>query len=139
MVMRMFNDAKTQQLTFLAPSSTVLDLIALRSPQDAQKLKYFSTWSLEDIEASMILIQSSTDLTPLQKSLEYETLQLIGESVRERIEGLQGPVDDNAQIGEGGPNETDNNQSLLDKIKSLLPGGGNGTTQDQITAIEERG
>ncbi len=37
MVMRMFNDAKTQSLTFLAPSSTVLDLIAETNPGNAQK------------------------------------------------------------------------------------------------------
>lgn len=140
MVMRMFNDAKTQSLTFLAPSSTVLDLIAERNPGDAAKLKKFEAWSLEDLNAAGQLVAASTDLTPLQKSLELETLLLIQEAVRDRLQGLQPRVDSNADIGDGGPNESDNNQSISQRILSTLGLGdsGGGTTNERLSAIENR-
>ena len=139
MVMRMFNDAKTQSLTFLAPSSTVLDLIAETNPGDANKLKNFSTWTEVDLVNAGILVSESKKLTPLQKALEFETLQLIQEAVRERQRALEPAVDTNAERGEGGPNETDDNQSLLEKLKSYITGGDGGTTQDRLKRIEERG
>ena len=139
MVMRMFNDAKTQSLTFLAPSSTVLDLIAETNPGNAQKLKKFNTWTEFDLENAGRLVSESKKLTPLQKSLELETLLLIQEAVRERQRALEPAVDTNAERGEGGPNETDSNQSLLATLRSYIGGGGNGTTQDRLKRIEERG
>jgi hypothetical protein len=139
MVMRMFNDAKTQSLTFLAPSSTVLDLIAETNPGNANKLKNFSAWTEVDLVNAGILVSESKKLTPLQKALEFETLQLIQQSVRDRAQALQLNVDSNAEIGEGGPNETDNNESLLEMLKSYIGGGGGGTTEDRLKRIEERG
>ena len=139
MVMRMFNDAKTQSLTFLAPSSTVLDLIAERNPGEANRLTKFNTWSEGDLQAAGTLVIESTKLTPLQKALELETLLLIQQSVRDRARALEPSVDSNAEIGEGGPNETDNNKSLLEMLQSYIGGGGGGTTQDRLKRIEERG
>ena len=141
MVMRMFNDAKTQSLTYLAPSSTVLDLIAERNPGNALKLKKFSEWSQEDLNEAGQLVVASTKLTPLQKSLELETLLLIQEAVRERLRGLQPEVDSNAERGAGGPNESDNNQSITDRLLSTLGLGDSaaGTTNERLSAIEGRG
>jgi hypothetical protein len=141
MVMRMFNDAKTQSLTYLAPSSTVLDLIAERNPGNALKLKKFSEWSQEDLNEASQLVVGSTKLTPLQKSLELETLLLIQEAVRERLRGLEPEVDSNAERGAGGPNESDNNQSITDRLLSTLGLGDSaaGTTNERLSAIEGRG
>jgi hypothetical protein len=139
MVMRMFNDAKTQSLTFLAPSSTVLDLIAETNPGNAQKLKKFNTWTEVDLENAGRLVSESKKLTPLQKALELETLLLIQQSVRDRAEALKPTVDSNAKIGEGGPNETDNNKGLLEMLQSYIGGGNGGTTEDRLKRIRERG
>tara|TARA_R100000149_G_C5879533_1_gene144082 strand:+ start:202 stop:2046 length:1845 start_codon:yes stop_codon:yes gene_type:complete len=140
MVMRMFNDAKTQELTFLAPSSIVMDLISDINPSAAKKLSDFSTWSENDLESAAALVAASPDLTPLQKAIEAETLLLIGHAVRERLKGLDTSVDTNEEIGAGGATEDDANKGILEKLlEGIGIGGGEQTLNEKRKALEERG
>ena len=139
-VLRMFNEAKTQQLTYLAPSSTVLDLIASRNPTAANKLSNFSKWSPEDIQAAAQLVSSSPNLTPRQKILELETLQFINEAVLERIQSLD-PSNDgtsNDEAGSGDVTSRSQNSGVLERLMGVFTGGGE-TSGERLSSIETRG
>lgn len=140
-VLRMFNDAKTQQLTYLAPSSIVMDLVSSRNPTAANKLSSFSKWSPEDIQAAAELISSSRDLTPRQKILELETLQFIGESVLERIQSMDSSNDGtlNQDAGAGGVTDDTQKKGILERLGAALSGGGGQTSGERLSAIEGRG
>ena len=117
-----FMSELSEGMTFIAPTAKVRDYV--RDNLGPKKAKDISLWTTEDVDATARFVANSTNLTPLERALEIETLEEIQAFVDERDRiAASVDTDDNQDTGAGGAQDN----SLIQNILNVIRGNQNPT------------
>ena len=111
-----FMSELSEGMAFIAPTAKVRDYV--RDNLGPKKAKDISLWTSEDVSSTVRFVSNSTNLTPLEKALEIETLDEIQAFIdeRDRIAATV-DTDDNKDTGAGGAKDSSFIQNILNMIR----------------------